>query len=174
MNDCKRVRESLSAWLDSELSASDAEGIRLHLEGCVLCDGERRQLEKLHASLENFWRSGVPQVAFEPFWRKVRERITEKRTWPEAVLERARSTFAAPGLAWAIPAVILVLLGALSLDSLWRPGSQRSNFAAVESIDPYGRNVAVLREDETKTTVIWLYQEGDDESGESTDKNPSF
>jgi hypothetical protein len=28
----------------------------------------------------------------------------------------------------------------------------------VESIDAHGRSVALLRENESKTTVIWLYQ----------------
>ncbi len=44
--------------------------------------------------------------------------------------------------------------------------SNASNFASVESIDAHGRNVALLREDETKTTVIWLYQnqEGENEN----------
>jgi hypothetical protein len=50
---------------------------------------------------------------------------------------------------------------------IWR---SRNNFATVESIDSHGRNVALLREDDSKTTVIWLYQnqEGDDEAAEET------
>jgi predicted anti-sigma-YlaC factor YlaD len=177
MRDCEFIRESLGRWLDGDLCASDAEVIRLHLESCGACDGERRQLEKLQSSLKSLLVSNVPRIAFEPFWAGVRERITEKPSWREEVVEWARSRFAAPGLAWAVPAVIVVLLGVLSLDSFWKLGSQRNNFAAVESIDAHGRNVALLREDETKTTVIWLYQnqEGEDESsGENTETNPSF
>lgn len=177
MRDCKLVRESLSGWLDGQLSTSDAEIIRLHLESCAPCDGERHQLEKLQSSLESLLVSNVPRIAFEPFWAGVRERITKKRSWHEEVMEWARSTFAAPGLAWTVPAVIVVLLGVFALDSFWKLGSQRNNFAAVESIDAHGRNVALLREDETKTTVIWLYQnqEGEDESsGENTETSPSF
>jgi predicted anti-sigma-YlaC factor YlaD len=175
MKDCNFIRESLGVWLDGELSASDAEAIRLHLESCVRCDGERHQLEKLHSSLKSLLVSNVPRVAFEPFWSGVRERITEKRSWHEEVAEWARSIFAGPGLAWAVPAVIVILLGVLSLDSFWKLGSQRNNFAAVESIDAHGRSVALLREDETKTTVIWLYQEGENESSEeTTETNPSF
>ena len=52
MRDCKLIRESLSGWLDGQLSASDAEIIRLHLESCAPCDGERRQLEKLQVLAE--------------------------------------------------------------------------------------------------------------------------
>ena len=177
MRDCKLVRESLSGWLDGQLSASDAEIIRLHLESCAACDRERRQLEKLQSSLKSLLVSNVPRIAFEPFWAGVRERITKKRSRRAAVMEWVQSRFAAPGLAWTVPAVIVVLLGVFALDSFWKLGSQRNNFAAVESIDAHGRNVALLREDETKTTVIWLYQnqEGEDESsGENTETSPSF
>lgn len=175
--ECKLTGESLSRWLDGDLSASDADAIRLHLESCPACDGERRQLEKLEFSLKSVLVSDVPRIDFEPFWAGVRERIKKNPSRREAIMEWARSTFTAPGLAWTVPAVIVVLLGVLSVNSFWKLGWQRNNFAAVESIDAHGRSVALLREDETKTTVIWLYQnqEGEDESsGENTETNPSF
>jgi anti-sigma factor RsiW len=177
MTDCKQITKSLGAWLDGELSASHAEAIRLHLVSCAHCEEERRQLEKLHLSLQTLWRANAPQLVFEPFWDGVRKRITKQPSWRQSVLEWARSTLTGPGLAWAVPAGILVLLGVLSWNSFWRLGAQRNNFAAVDSIDAYGRNVALLREDETKTTVIWLYQnqEGEDESSrENAETSPSF
>jgi hypothetical protein len=137
---------------------------------------ETTSIEKLQSSLKSLWVSNVPRIAFEPFWPGS-ENGLQKASWREEVVEWARSRFAAPGLAWAVPALIVVLLGVLSLDSFWKLGSQRNNFAAVESIDAHGRNVALLREDETKTTVIWLYQnqEGEDESSEeNTETSPSF
>jgi hypothetical protein len=45
----------------------------------------------------------------------VRERIVEKRSWHEEFAERFHAAFAGPGLAWAVPLVIVVLLGLLSL-----------------------------------------------------------
>jgi hypothetical protein len=177
MNDCHRIRESLGPWLDGELGEPDAEGIRVHLESCAPCDRERRQLEKLHASLRTFWLSDVPQVAFEPFWDGVRGRIIGERSRREALWEWVRSRLTEPGFAWAMAAVVLALLGVLSWDLFWRLGPPANSFTAVESIDAYGRNVALLREDETKTTVIWLYQnqEGEDESpGTNTENSHSF
>ncbi|HEY7319301.1 MAG TPA: hypothetical protein VIE89_17180 [Candidatus Binatia bacterium] len=134
-------------------------------------------MEKLESSLKSLLLSHGAPIAFEPFWDGVRARIAAKRNWHEDIREWGRSIFARPALAWTIPAVIAILLAVLSLESLWKPGAQRNNFAAVESIDAHGRNVALLREDETKTTVIWLYQnqEGEDESsGENADTSPSF
>jgi hypothetical protein len=71
-----------------------------------------------------------------------------------------------------------LVLAILSLDS-YIPGFRegRNSFASVESIDAYGRNVALLRENESKTTVIWLYedQEGENATADEPAKSaPAF
>jgi hypothetical protein len=117
-----------------------------------------------------------PRIAFEPFWRRIEQRIVEKSSWRAEWVERFRASFARPNLAWGIPALIALVLVLYSL-GVWKEQAPRNNFAAVESIDAYGRNVALLRENETRTTVIWLYQnqEGDNEtSGETSDQSPAF
>jgi len=180
MKECRDFRESLGAWLDGELSLAEAEGIRLHVNNCLACGEERRQLESLNVWLKRDLEKEGKAVAFESFWRGVRQRIDEKRAWHEELREWADAIFTPPRLAWGIPAILVILLTVLSIDSFvpgWRSGTLRNNFAAVDSIDAYGRNVALLREDETKTTVIWLYQnqEGDYEaSAETPDTRPSF
>ena len=90
MRNCEDIAESLGVWLDGELSLADAEVIRLHLESCAQCDGKRRQLEKLNSSLKSLLGSNLPQLALEPFWRGVQERIAEKRTWRQEVTEWIR------------------------------------------------------------------------------------
>ncbi len=181
MKRCEDIRDRIGAWMDGELSRSGAEEVRVHLESCPACREERRQLEKLQASLRAVLVAGPPNVSFERFWSGVEQRINRKRVWHEDFFGWARDLSTPPQLAWLVPAVIiLVLMGVFSLESFF-PGSRlavrRNNFAAVESIDGFGRNVAVLRENETKTTIIWLYQnqEGEDEStGEKSDPSPSF
>ena len=128
MRTCEDIRELLGVWLDGELSPADAEAIRLHLQGCPQCDGELRQLERLHSSLKSLIESNGSRVAFAPFWRGVQERIAEKRPWYREVVEWVYSHFAGPGLAWAIPAVILVVLSVVSFNSVWRLLGQRNNF----------------------------------------------
>ena len=70
----------------------------------------------------------------------------------------------------------MLVLGLVSL-AKWPVGGQVSNYASVESIDTHGRNVALLRDDKTKTTIIWLYQdpEGENENlEEATKSGPAF
>jgi hypothetical protein len=180
MKNCDDIREFLGAWLDGELDPSEAEAVRSHVAGCSACGEERRQLEKLHAAMKIVFSAQAERIAFEPFWRGVRDRIDRKRAWHVELIDWARSAMGAPSLVWAVPAVIVVFIAAFSLNSIWPSlhwGGQRNNFAAVESIDAHGRNVALLREDETKTTVIWLYQnpEGENETSEEpAQSGPSF
>jgi anti-sigma factor RsiW len=176
MTSCADIQESLGAWLDGELSPADTDVVRAHLISCSDCNQELRQLEKLNASMQMALASQATAIPFDPFWRGVRRRIVEKRPRYVDWIEWGRELFSGSALAWSIPAVIGLFLISYSF-GVWKDETPRNNFATVESIDAYGRNVALLRENETRTTVIWLYQnqEGDNESaGETSDKTPTF
>jgi anti-sigma factor RsiW len=178
--DCEATRERLGAWIDGELVQADAALVRAHVESCPSCSAERRRLERLQASLLRALQTESSRIAFEPFWEGVRRRISEQRSWRELLWDWALPAFQPRRLAWAVPLAIVVLLAYFSLAPFspgWRWPANRSNGAAVDSIDGHGFNVAVLRESKTKTTVIWLFdsQEEDDEaSKEAASAEPSF
>ena len=180
MNNCETIRETVGALLDGELAASEAEATRLHVETCDLCGEERRRLERLHFTLRTVLKADASKLTFNPFWQGVQQRIAQKSSWHDRAGDWIRGIFTAQRLAWAVPAVIVIVLAGLSID--WflpgaKIGTQRDNFATVESIDAYGRNVALLHEGETNTTVIWLYQPQEsenDSSTETTEIKPSF
>jgi hypothetical protein len=180
MTNCETIRESIGSWLDGELSPGDSGSVRAHVASCAACGEVRRQLEKLHLALKDELAAAGTGIEFMPFWREVQQRINQKRAWHEELIDWCRDFFTAPRIAWSVPVVIALVLALFSLDSYlpgWRFGGARNNFAAVDSIDAYGRSVALLRENESKTTVIWLYQdqEGENESAEDTTKSgPAF
>ena len=179
MRDCESIRESIGRWLDGELSQDESEAVRAHVADCAECHEARRQLETMQLALKGALLAEARKIEFAPFWRAVERRIAEKRGWHQNALDWARSLFTVSRAAWAVPAVIALLLAVLSLEAYlprWR-GNARNSFATVESIDAYGRNVALLREYNTKTTVIWLYQnqEGDNEAAEEAPESaPAF
>lgn len=172
--DCDAITRSLGPWLDGELAPAEAERVRSHLQLCPSCLSEKARLEALQAGLRSALEAEASEIAFEPFWRGVRQRISEKKPWPQRLGAWVRGVLYPEGLAWAIPALILVMLGVLSLESFfpeWRWGFNKANLAAVESIDGHGFNVAVFGESRSKTTVIWLFENDEDEDV-STGENP--
>jgi predicted anti-sigma-YlaC factor YlaD len=180
MNSCETTREALGAWLDGELAAAQAEATRLHVEACAACRDERQKLERLHATMQAILNSSGSGLQFDPFWRGIQQRIAQKSNWYDECGDWIRGAFTASRVAWAIPAVIVIVLAGLSIDSFYPNGqteAEPDNLATVESIDAYGRNVALLHEGETNTTVIWLYQpqESDNDSPtEPSESKPSF
>jgi anti-sigma factor RsiW len=180
MKDCERVQESLGGWLDGELSSTDSDWVRAHLGGCGDCREAQRRLEKIMLVLHGALASEGRNIEFLPFWHAVERRIAEKRPWHVELRDWARGTFSAPRIAWAVPAAIaaaIVLFSVNSYFSSWRGSGARNNFTSVDSIDAYGQNVALLREDDTKTTLIWLYQnqEGENETTEEPPQSaPAF
>jgi hypothetical protein len=180
MKPCTEIRDSIGAWLDGELSGSRADAVRSHLELCAACAEDQRQLLKLDAAMKALLESESARLDPRSFWHDVQQRIEAKSPWYARLAGWAGPAFRAPSFAWAVPTVIVLLIGALYFNLFtqsWRIGSPRNSFATVESINAYGRNVALLREHESKTTVIWLYQNPDSEneaSGEVVDKGPAF
>jgi anti-sigma factor RsiW len=180
MNSCSEIRNSIGPWLDGELSSQQADAIRAHLDTCLECSEERRQLEKIDRLMRDALESEYRQLDANAFWPGLRQRIAVKRPWYRGLAEWTVRPFEAPSFAWVVPAAIVLLIGALYFGPVlpaWRWGAPRNNFATVESIDAYGRNVALWRENESKTTVIWIYQNPESESegpGETNDKGPAF
>lgn len=166
--------------MDGEIDHAEAHEIQKHVEECTACLEEKRRLLRLQASLKSVLDAEAAGLAFEPFWNGVRQRIAENKPLRVRFLDRLALFFPPQRLAWAIPLVIIFLLGVFSLERFfpqWRVGSNKSNLAAVESVDGHGFNVAVFRESKTKTTVIWLFQnqeEEDESSGESAPTDSSF
>jgi anti-sigma factor RsiW len=180
MSTCPETRDSLGRWLDGELPAERAEAVRAHLEACFACAEERRQLEKLDGAVRSFFSAEAASIDPAHFWRGVQQRLESNSPLYKHWLDRVAAAWRAPSFAWSVPAVLALLIGALYFDVFTRPwtsGGARSSFATVESIDAYGRNVALWRDSESKTTVIWIYQmpESEDEGAvEVPEKGPAF
>jgi hypothetical protein len=153
MTDCETIRRLLGPWLDGELRQSDAERIGRHLQECTLCAEEKRRLERLQVSLKNFFEEKASGLLFEPFWDRLHQRISEKRSWHTQLWDWLSSAFYPRRVAWAIPAGILLLLVILSFEEYlpgWPGSPSKANLTAVDSIDGHGFNVAVFRESRLK------------------------
>jgi len=166
--DCESVRRTLGAWLDGEVSEKESREIRAHVEACPSCRAERSRLERLQFVLRAALEEGASKVTFESFWHGIERRISQGRVRHREFWDWLRPVILPRRLAWAIPVTVVCVLAVLFAEQFffglgWGP---RSNVAAVESIDGHGFNLALLRESETKTTVIWLFEDEDEEEDE--------
>lgn len=176
---CEAVKKLLEAWSDGELGGDETEAVRGHLEICLSCRSEGEKLERLHDTIRKALREKAGEVRFDPFWAGLEERIAAKRPWWTRLADWANPAFGLGRIGWAVSLALVLAIAVLSLPNsykTWFFGSNRAR-TRIESIDTHGFNVAVFREAQTRTTVIWLFseEEDDDETQEEYDsENPTL
>ena len=111
----RRLRHSLSAYIDGQLSAAEAEALEQHLAACDAC---RRELEELRATvlaLRDLPEEAIPRsFALTPGQVA---RPTPPRPVPASPVLATGMRLAGAALAFALAAVLVVDLGDLGGDS---------------------------------------------------------
>jgi anti-sigma factor RsiW len=174
--DCERTREMLGAWLDREVPGPELRELEEHLAQCAPCSREKARIERLDGVLKGAFAARATGPAFAPFWEGVEKRLASEAPWHRRLSEWVTDAFTPRSLAWAASLVLVLAIGLFSARQFfpgWPWGGAAANLTFVESIDPHGGNVALFRESETRTTVIWLYpnQEGEDASPEDSGRS---
>jgi anti-sigma factor RsiW len=176
MRNCQQVSAALSAWLDHEVPAADAVEIQAHVEQCSACRAEQARLQRLESALKTALEHRSAPITFDVIWKEVEQRIQRRLPWYERWWDRLGFDFAPSRPVWVVSVAAVLLLGVFSV-ARYFPEWRSNNFAFVESIDAHGSNVALFREAETRTTVIWLFEdlETQDEAAEQAVTNsPGF
>lgn len=171
--DCERVIEALPAWLDGEVGAGESEAIRVHVESCPACRAARLRWERVDESVKAVLKARASGVSWPWFWSGVERRIREESHRPGRFWSWLRPGNFSRRLAWAVPLTVVCVLAILLAEqyfSRWWRGPNRGNLAAVESIDGHGFDLGLFREDETNTTLIWLFL--DEEEDEPASEVP--
>jgi anti-sigma factor RsiW len=154
----------LPLFLDGELKARQMRAVALHSTRCTECETELRQLERLQEAVAAHIASEVEEVDLSRVWTGVAPRLKTVRTpwyrhWREAWDGSDRRwRVRLPVLAAAAAAAALALV-------LWRgspSGTPPTDTAAVDnsaildSVQSNVESVALLREPETNTMVLWI------------------
>ncbi len=102
-----RLERWLSAFLDNELTADDAQQVRAHLATCARCREELARLERVKRLLGALPERTPPAQ----LWDDVRQRLETHPSGAVAgVLEAIRTSFRRPVLAAAAAAFVLLLI----------------------------------------------------------------
>jgi hypothetical protein len=98
--DCVQCAENLTAYLDEELSATESEKVRRHLQACTACAHELEGFRKASDYIASHIRAIGPDPGT---WRKIQARISTEQP--------ARPQFRFFSLRWHLAATMLVIFG---------------------------------------------------------------
>lgn len=119
---CRKVQNSISAYIDSELTGTEMLMIRDHINNCVTCNQEYRSLLRLKRSFGRMSSKQCPNdltnriynaIAYEP---EKRSRKTIKFPQPNLGLTTAKFRYAAMG-AGVLCMLILLASGSMKTDT---------------------------------------------------------
>jgi anti-sigma factor RsiW len=166
---CGEASNLLSLFLDGELDPRQTRAVALHATRCPTCESRLRQLERLQDLISENISAQVDEINFSEFWPAVGRRLGTVRmsSW-----NRLR-TWWSDGDAWAVHLPIFAAAAAAVLAFLFltrapqRPPEADpaqvaavDNTASIDSLDTDFDTVAVLTDPETRTTVLWVGNDG--------------
>lgn len=76
MSRCGKTAK-LEAWVDGELSVSEATALKLHTERCAVCTHEHRWLQTEKALFEQ----RASREWSQPYWSRFAKDVSRKRLW---------------------------------------------------------------------------------------------
>lgn len=169
---CRETRPLLPLFFDGELEARQMRAVALHSTRCPECEGELRGLERLQDSLVAHVSSQLEEIDFERIWEGVAPRLGSPA---RSRFQPLQDWWAGLDLRWSPQVPIYAALAAACVLAvlLWqRDARNRSvDLAAVDNSTILGSvqtnvgSLAVLREPETDTMVLWITDDGSSGDG---------
>ena len=135
---CRRIQRLIVAFLDEELSPSQTETVRLHLEKCPTCTDQAALLGRTRPNPQKI----APPSIESGFWSPM-----ETRLLTEIALQEERGLTAPTSQGWRVGPTVMLSYAALLLLAIgWGLASVQSAADAEDSRDAALRQLEVYQQ----------------------------
>jgi hypothetical protein len=166
---CSAVSKLLEKYFDQEVTDEERSLVDAHLLECDACQGVLNSMEKLRNLVKAPVEEALQEEDFPWVWQKIERgiRLEEKRTFGETLRMWLRIPPFSQRKVWipAVAAISIILI--LTIPSLFKKTSSYPTSSVVEYIESQTNNVMVYESEDTKVTVIWLFEEPEKETTSS-------
>ena len=166
---CSAVSKLLEKYFDQEVTDEERSLVEAHLLDCHACQDVLRSVEKLRNLVWAPVEEAVQKEDFQWVWQKIERgiRLKERPTFWETL----QSWLQIPPLfqrkVWipAVATITIILL--ITIPLLFKKNPSYPSLSVVEYIESQTHNVMVYESENTKVTVIWLFEEPEKETPSS-------
>jgi anti-sigma-K factor RskA len=166
---CSAVSKLLEKYFDQEVTDEERSLVEAHLLDCHACQDVLRSVEKLRNLVRAPVEEAVQKEDFPWVWQKIEREIRSEKK--PTFWETLQSWLQIPPLfqrkVWipAVATITIILL--ITIPLLFKKTPSYPSLSVVEYVESQTHNVMVYESENTKVTVIWLFEEPEKETPSS-------
>ena len=165
---CRETRPLLPLFFDGELEARQMRAVALHSTRCPECEEELRSFERVQDAVAAHIAAMVDDVDLGQIWSGVAPRLESRAPSP---LRRLRAWWDEREFGWAVrgPAFAGAAAAVLLTLVVWQRSeappareiaSHVDNSAVLDSVQSNVDSLALVTDEETNTTLLWIMDDG--------------
>lgn len=162
---CSAISKLLEKYFDQEVTDEERFFVDAHLVDCHACQEMLRSMEKIRDWVKAPVEEAAKQEDFPWVWEKIERAIRkeEKRTFWEALPSWLQISPLFRRKVWipAVAAMVVTLL--ITLPLLLKKPPSSPGTSVVEYVESETNNVMVYDSENSKMTLIWLFEEPEKE-----------
>jgi hypothetical protein len=157
---CSVLSELLEKYFDQEVTEEERSFVDAHLVDCHACRDLLGSMEKMRDLVKAPVEEAVGEEDFPWVWQKIERGIREEERpafW-ETLQRWLQISPLSKKRVW-IPAAAMALVLFITLPLFFKKNPSYQNLSVVEYIESETNNVMVYESEDSKVTVIWLFEE---------------
>lgn len=163
---CSAVSKLLEKYSDQEVTDEERTLVEAHLVDCHACQDVLKSMEKLGDLVKAQVEEAVEKEDFPWVWQKIERgiRLEKKPTFWETLRSWLQIALPFRRRVWvpALAGVAIVLLVTIPL--LFKKTPSYPTPSVVEYVESQTHNVMIYESENSKVTVIWLFEESEKET----------
>jgi hypothetical protein len=166
---CSSVSKLLEKYFDREVTDREKLLVEGHLQDCSACRDALTSMEGLRVLIKSPVEEAVQQEDFPWVWQKIEReiRLQKKGGWWQSLRSWMDLSPLLKKKVWIPAAATVALLLFISTQVIFKKIPSYSEASVVEYIESETHHIMVYESEKTKMTVIWLFDEEDQESSRS-------
>ena len=165
-NSCSSVSMLLEKYFDQEVTGTERSLVESHLQDCPACRGALTSMKDMRTLIKVPVEEAVREEDFPWVWQKIEKgiRSEEKRTFWETLRLWLQTFPFSRRKAWIPAAAAMSIILILTIPLLFKKTASLPSPPVVEYIESQTSNVMVYESEDTKVTVIWFFEEPEEET----------
>jgi anti-sigma factor RsiW len=166
---CSSILKILERYFDRQATGEERSLVERHLPGCPVCRKRLGALEGMREAIRTPVDEALKEETFPWVWEKIERGIREERkpSWRESLGSRLGLSPWLRKKVWIPVVATAIVLLFITAQIIFEKSPSYSEASVVEYVESDTCNVMVYELEKPEITVIWVFEEPDEDAAVS-------